>query len=173
MPPSGASQNKSNLYNFKPTLTLTTLTNWRKEVFQKVIVNLLPTNYRQLERYIATHLVQCVMGGFADQAEISTKSNSIRNSQLNTLFGLTLHLIKKFPFFYGTWRFITFFTRARHWPVESGHPTTLMLHLISFSYLHVFLPRFTSHARVPTKILYAFLISPCQLHTPPISLCLI
>jgi hypothetical protein len=29
-------------------------------------------------------------------------------------------LVKKFPVFYGTRRFITVFTRARHWPLSSA-----------------------------------------------------
>jgi len=78
------------------------------------------------------------------------------------------HIIKKFPTFYGTQRFIIVFTRARHWSsfwarwIQSihSHPTSPRSVLILLSHLCLFLPSGLFHSGFPTKILYSFFISP-------------
>jgi hypothetical protein len=86
-----------------------------------------------------------------------------------------MQLLKKFPSFYGTQRFITVFTRALHWPLSWTRSIQFTpLHLISLRsililsthvlvFLVVFLYGF------PTNILYAFLFSLFVLNALPIS----
>jgi len=76
-------------------------------------------------------------------------------------------LVNKFPAFNLTWRFITVFRRAFHWSLSwsswiqstTSHPLSLRYILISchlcLGLLSTFFP-----SGFPTKILYAFLISP-------------
>jgi len=76
--------------------------------------------------------------------------------------------VKTFPAFYGTWRFITVFTRAHHWPVSWArciqsttlHPSFLRSSLILSSHLRLGLTSGLFPSDFPTKILYSFLISP-------------
>ena len=77
-------------------------------------------------------------------------------------------LIKKFPTFHGTRRFITAFTRARHLSLSRAssiqptplHPTTWISILILSSYLCLSLPSGLFHSCFPTKTLYTSLLSP-------------
>ena len=86
-------------------------------------------------------------------------------------------LVKKLPTFYGTRRFITAFTSARHlsasWAnsIQSipPHPTSWRSILILSSHLRLVLPNGLFPSRFPTKILYS-LSSPPYLHAPPIIL---
>ena len=78
-----------------------------------------------------------------------------------------LQLIKKFPTFHGTWRFITALTSIRHlslsWasPNQSiyPHPTSWRSILIS-THLCLGLPSGLLHSNFPSKTLYTPLSSP-------------
>ena len=88
-----------------------------------------------------------------------------------------LQLVKKFPAFYGTRRFITALTSVRHlslsWtsPIHSiyPHPTSWRSILILSTHLHLGLPGGLFRSGFPTKTLYAPLSSPiratCSSHT--------
>jgi len=77
-------------------------------------------------------------------------------------------LVKKFPAFYGTWRFITAFTSAHHLdpilshidPVHTHHPTSWWSILILASHLSVGAPIGPFPSIFPTKTLYTPLLSP-------------
>jgi hypothetical protein len=94
-------------------------------------------------------------------------------------------LVKKFPAFYGTHRFITTFTRPCTWSLSwarriqstPSYPICLRATL-NISYLYLSLPSGLFLSGFPVQILYAFLISPmhtscsahlmlcCRPHTP-------
>ena len=84
---------------------------------------------------------------------------------------------QELPTFYGTRRFITVFTRmhnrslswARSIQSMLPHPTTWRSILILSSPLCLGLPSSLFISGFPTKTLYAPLLSPYMLHTPPIS----
>jgi hypothetical protein len=86
-------------------------------------------------------------------------------------------LLKNFPTFYGTRRFITVFTRALHWSLSwvrliqsiPPHPVSLRSTVILFSHPRLGLPSVLFLYGFPTKILYPFCFSPCVLHALPIS----
>jgi hypothetical protein len=88
---------------------------------------------------------------------------------------IVIQLVKKFPGFYGTRRFITVFTGARSlsWVIWIQSTPSYCIYLISVlilsSYLLWGLLNCLHPAGFRTEILYGFLISPCVLHVRPIS----
>ena len=81
-----------------------------------------------------------------------------------------LQLVKKFPAFHGTWRFITALTSVRHlslsWasPIQSiyPHPTSWRPVLILSTHLHLGLPSGLFPSGFPTTTLYTPLSSPIR-----------
>jgi hypothetical protein len=75
-----------------------------------------------------------------------------------------VQLLKNFPAFYGTRRFITVFKRALHWSLSwarsiqsiPSYPISLRSILILFTHLHLGLPSGLFPSGSPTNILYAF-----------------
>jgi hypothetical protein len=90
-----------------------------------------------------------------------------------------VQLLKNFPVFYGSRRFITVFTRALHWSrswarsIQSvpSHPISLRSILIFSTHLRLGLPSGLFPSSFTTNILYAFLFPhswymPCPSHPP-------
>jgi hypothetical protein len=84
-----------------------------------------------------------------------------------------VQLLKNFPAFNGTRRFITAFTRALHWSVSWARsiqsiPSYLRSILILSTHLRLGLPNGLFLSGFPTNIVYAFLFSPiratCRAH---------
>jgi hypothetical protein len=83
-------------------------------------------------------------------------------------------LLKNFPTFYGTRRFITVFTRALHWSVSWArsihpippHPISLRSIVTLSSHLRLGLFSCLFLYGFPTKILHAFLFSPIRATFP-------
>ena len=94
---------------------------------------------------------------------------------LENLIGL--QLVKKFPAFHGTRRFITGFTSVRHlslsWasPIQSiyPHPTSWRSVLILSTHLRLGLPNGLLPPCIPTKTLYTPSPYPYTPHAQPIS----
>ena len=94
---------------------------------------------------------------------------------LEQLIGL--QLVKKFPAFHGTRRFITALTSVRQlslsWasPIQSTypHPTSWRYILILSTHLHLGLPSGLLPSSFPTKTLYTPSPTPYAPHTLPIS----
>ena len=92
-----------------------------------------------------------------------------------------LQLVKKFPAFHGTRRFITALTSVRHlslsWarPIQSihPHPTSWRSILILSTHLRLGLPSGLFHSDFPTKTLYTPSPHPYTQHAQPISFILI
>ena len=90
-------------------------------------------------------------------------------------------LVQKFPAFYGTLRFITAFTSARHlspsWASSiqamPPHPTAWRSFLILSSHLHLGLPSGSFPKVSPPKPCIRLSSSPCVLHASSISFFLI
>ena len=85
-----------------------------------------------------------------------------------------LQLLKKFPAFHGTWRFITALTSVRHlsvsWasPIQSiyPHPTSWRSILILSIHLRLGLPSGLFPSGFPTKTLHTLLSSPIRATCP-------
>jgi hypothetical protein len=85
-----------------------------------------------------------------------------------------VQLLKNFPAFYGTRRFITVFTRALYWSISwarsiqsiPSHPISLRSILILSTHLRLGLPSGLFHSGFPTNILYAFRFSPIRATCP-------
>jgi hypothetical protein len=80
-------------------------------------------------------------------------------------------VLRKFPVFYGTRRFITVFTKARKWSLSweytPSHPISLWFISIFF-HLRISLPSDIFSSGCPTKLLYVFSSLSCMLHTHPV-----
>jgi hypothetical protein len=87
-----------------------------------------------------------------------------------------VQLLKNFPTFNGTWRFITVFTKALHWSLfwarsiqsVTPHPISLRSILILSTDLSLGFPSGLFRSGFPIKILYTFLFSPhsCYMTLP-------
>ena len=83
-------------------------------------------------------------------------------------------LVKKFPTFYRTWRFITTFTSAHHLSLSWGsliqsilpHPISWRSSLILSSHLHMSLPNGLFPSGLTTKTLYMPLLAPIHATCP-------
>jgi len=76
---------------------------------------------------------------------------------------IVTYLIKKFPAFHRTWKFITVFTRARHWTLHragriQSAPSKSSFR-IYFIPLRLSLPTCPFPSGFPTELLQSFLIS--------------
>jgi hypothetical protein len=82
-------------------------------------------------------------------------------------------LVKKFLTFYGTWRFITAFTTARHlsiswaiWIQSMSRSHFSKIHFNIILHLRLSRPSGLLPLTFPTKALYAFLVSPIRTTCP-------
>jgi len=81
---------------------------------------------------------------------------------------LVSQVVKKFPALYGTRKFITMFTRVRHWSLSwvkcvrstPSNPISLRSSLILSFHVRLGLPSSLFHSGLPTTILCIFLICP-------------
>jgi hypothetical protein len=94
----------------------------------------------------------------------TTLRNNLENLEFFFLAKPTVtRLVRKFPAFYGTWRFITVLTRARHWTrwnqSTPSHLIPLRSILILSSHLRLGLSSSLSSTGLSIKNCYAFLIS--------------
>jgi hypothetical protein len=81
-----------------------------------------------------------------------------------------VQLLKNFPAFYGTRKFISVFTRALHWSLAWAR--LIQPSPCHSTHLRLGLPSGLFSSGFPTNILYAFLFSPFVLHISPIASCL-
>jgi hypothetical protein len=80
-----------------------------------------------------------------------------------------VQLLKNFPAFYGTRKFITVFTRALHWSLFWARSIqSIPSHSISLrsTYLRLGLPSGLFPSGFPTNILYAFRLAPIRATCP-------
>jgi hypothetical protein len=79
-----------------------------------------------------------------------------------------VQLLKNFPAFYGTRRFITVFTRALYWSLSGDRSILFLLRSIIILSTHLRLrpPSGLFSSGFPTNILYAFLLSPIRATYP-------
>jgi hypothetical protein len=136
----------------------------------------------------AWRLINCTASGPAASTPLMPKPGTGDNTELFTheltpwSWVLTekpqvVQLLKNFPTFFGTWRFITVFTRVRHrsvsqaWLIQSVpfHPTSSRHILILSSHLRLGLPSGLYPSGSPTKTLYAFVFSRAHATYPDIS----
>jgi hypothetical protein len=83
-------------------------------------------------------------------------------------------VLRNFPAFYGTWRFITVFTKVLHWSLSWAtstqpiplHPIPLRSFLILSTHLRLGLLSGLFPSGFPANILYAFLFSPTHATCP-------
>jgi hypothetical protein len=82
----------------------------------------------------------------------------------------TVQLLKNFPEFCGTQRFITMFTRALHWSLSwarliqsiPSHPISLKIYINIVQHLCLGLPNGLFPSGLPINILYALFFSPIR-----------
>jgi hypothetical protein len=75
-----------------------------------------------------------------------------------------VQLLKNFPAFYETRRFITLFTRAFHWSLSWAR--SIQSNILLYTQLRLGLPSGLFTSGFPTNILYAFLFSPIHATCP-------
>jgi hypothetical protein len=128
------------------------------------------------------HVVNCWQVPHPYEMELRAKKNVL--AKFHSLMELTfllkppiVQLLKDFPEFYWTWRFITVFTRALHWSLSCvrsiqsmpSHSISLRSILILSTHLRFGLAWGLFPAGFTTNILYTFPFSPFVLHAMPIS----
>jgi hypothetical protein len=117
-------------------------------LFWKIVINFKYTTQWKILTYIHTFLLSYLLTYSMEQSP-SWEANCSQ-------------LVKKFPVFYETWRFLNALTSARHlslsWasPIQSTHPhpTSWSSILTLSSHLSLGLPSGLFHSGFPTKTLY-------------------
>ena len=125
---------------------------------------------------LKTHFCDVNSADFFQKYYITYLLTPWRRVLLEKLTGL--QLVKKFPAFYGTRRFITALTSVRHlslsWasPIQSTypHPTSWISILILSTHLHLGLPSGLLPSGFPSKTLYTPTPHPYAPHAQPISI---
>ena len=151
------------------------------------------SNSQQINPYLITFKkTKCIFNcfGYDNSSYVSNAISTMRYKQQDILTYLLtpwcrvllekltgLELVKKFPAFHGTRRFITSLTSVRHlslsWasPIQSiyPHPTSWISILILFTHLCLGLPNGLLPSGFPTKTLYTPSPRPYAPHAQPIS----